>query len=381
MKTMNKFLAAAVVALMAGCGGGGGSDGGSVAPSNPTPTNPTPDAATVVNPVTGLNAPGTQTKVLNGIAPKGATVTAYTVKSDGSSGEVLGSTTANSIAGEFTINMATAPTGAVRLVATSSYKRAADDTNQQVDMQLISPYVTTALRDFKITPMSDVAARIMTAKAARGVPLGQAFTGGMLNLLGLDNAYAMMENDPTVHINVLRGSIKSDLYNYAGTSTTARQMLNAIEYFGVMYDLPSKDVWRVLGAAGESNFPVATVDGAGQPINAGAWVNGSFDPTAPQSLKALMNAKTPADQKVTDAATGTLVAPSITTIFRRNLTLDFDIEYACTFGFTGELTSRYAFYQLDSQGKVPKAECDAAIARLTDLRGRVATNNVSRTAP
>lgn len=379
MKVREILVAALVVTSVAACGGGS-NEGGSVAsitpiPSNPVPSNPTIDTAIVINPVTGLKAPGSQTKVLHGMAPPSATVTAYNVKSDGSSGEVLGSTTANSIAGEFTINMATAPLGMVRLIATNgTYTREADQTTQKVEMQLVAPYVTTVLRDFKITPMSDVAARIMAAKAARGTSLGEAFTGGMQNLLSLDNANFFMENDPTTHLNVLKGRIKSDVQRYTGESLTAREMLKALEYFGVMYDLPAKDVWRVLGSAGEMNFPLASTDGAGVPVNAGNWVNGAFDPNAAQSLKALMNIKTPAGQLVTDPVSGIKIAPSVTAIFRKNLTLDFLLEYTCNFGYTSELMARYPFYELDSQGKVPVAECNAVAARLTDLRGRVMTN-------
>jgi hypothetical protein len=244
-------------------------------------------------------------------------------------------------------------------------------------MELVTPYVTTAMRDFKISPITDVAARIMTAKAKAGATLADAFKAGMRNTLELDIANILMLNDTTVYLNALKGAIKSDNMYYGAQSLDSRELLTGLEYFGVMFDLPAQDVWRVVAAAGENSYPLATVDGAGNAINVGGWVGGSFDPTAPVTLKALMNAKTPAALKVNDPVSGTQVAPRVAGVVNKYLILDFFVDNACFSGNTGLLEMRYPYYALDINGQVPQAECDAASQRLTDLQARIATNNSS----
>ena len=87
MKTRNALLTVITMVTIGGCGGGGGSDGGTT--GNAPQTAPTPSVTaptTVTNPLTGTAAPGSPTKTLFAFAYAGASVTAYSVLPDGTSG-------------------------------------------------------------------------------------------------------------------------------------------------------------------------------------------------------------------------------------------------------------------------------------------------------
>lgn len=380
MKALYKILATALVAMVAGCGGGGGSDsnsGGSPVaqvPTNPTtPTTPTAPA-TVTNPLTGSAAPGTPTTTLYGSAYENASVTAYNVQPDGSQGAVIGGPVKASPTGVFTMTFATAPTSWVRLVATGGTKtREFDNTVQPGGtMQLVTPFITSSQNDLKITPVTDIAANVLTAKAKQGATLADAFTSGMRAVLGLDSANLVMLSDTTVYLNVLKGSVVSDKTYFPAQSTNSIELLYGLDLLGVALDMPTKDVMRVVGDAAQADYPASGVDGSNNVINAGAWANGTFDPAAAQPLKALMTAK------LADSVNGPAVVPRLNEYVNRYIIMDNLLYKACLSGSTQVFTTRYPFYALTPQGTIPTADCTAATARRDALQARVETNQSSK---
>lgn len=377
--------ACAVVTFLSIAGCGGGSPSGSsnplppvngTAPTQPTP-NPTP--TTVTNPLTGSAAPGSPTRIIYGIAAPGATITAYGVQANGSSGSALGASVTADNSGNFTVNTTEAPMGMVRLVATGgTLVRVLDNSTQPAGtQQLVTPFVTTSYNNFKISPLTDIAASIMTSRASKGESLANAFSAGARSVLDLDLANALMQQDSTVYLNLLKGSVKSDIRYYDAQSNEARELLMGLEALGVLLDLPAKDVARVVGAAAQSDYAATGMDGSGAAIVAGAWTNGTFDPAAPTTLKALMDAKIPEAQKVTHS-TGAKVVPRLNEYVRKYMVMDFMMDAACASDSSAFFSMRYPFYQLDSQGRMPAADCASAAQRVADLRARISTNNSSR---
>jgi hypothetical protein len=173
MKALHALLTVVTMAMLGGCGGGGGSDG-STTGNAPQPTPPPVVVApsTVMNPLTGTAAPGSPTKSLAGFAYVGASVTAYSVLADGTSGPAIAGPVVATQNG-FTLNFNDAPTSWVRLVATGGTKtRAADNTVQPGGtMQLVTPFVTTSQNNLKITPLTDIAAAVMAQQVKNGATL------------------------------------------------------------------------------------------------------------------------------------------------------------------------------------------------------------------
>jgi hypothetical protein len=376
MKALNALLTVVTMAMLGGCGGGGGSDVGTTG-NAPQPTPPVVAPTTVTNPLTGTAAPGSPTETLAGFAYVGASVTAYSVLADGTSGPAIAGPVVATING-FTLNFNDAPTSWVRLVATGGTKtRAADNTVQPGGtMQLVTPFVTTSQNNLKITPLTDIAAAVMATQVKNGATLADAFTTGMRSMLSLDVANVFMSTDSTVHLNVLQGDINSDTMHYSAASLGSAELLDGLDYLGVMLDMPTKDVVRVVSASAQGNYAQSGVDGAGAVINAGAWTGNTFDASASQSLKALLDVKLPVDQKVTDA-TGGKVAPRINDYVSKYMVMDFTLDAACRSGASAFLLSRYPFYALDSQNRIQAVDCNAAAQRIADLKVRIATNKSS----
>jgi hypothetical protein len=328
--------------------------------------------ATVTNPLTGTAAPGAATTTLYGYAYDGASVTAYNVQSDGSSGAAIAGPVKTS-SGVFTLTFATAPTGWVRLVATGGTKtRTFDNTIQPGGtMQLVTPFITTTQNNLRITPLTDIAANVMEANAKKGSALADAFTTGMRAVLELDSANLVMSSDTTVYLNVLKGAIQSDKAYYSAQSPESAELLNGLDALGVALDMPTKDVMRVVGASAQGAYQLSGVDGSNNVINAGAWVGGTFDPAAPQTLKALMTAK------LADSVNGPATVPRLNEYIDRYIIMDNKLNNACINGDTQAFATRYPFYVLTSQGTIPAADCAAAEARINALRARVATNQSS----
>lgn len=374
MKKSTYIFALLAAAILTACGGGGGGTGSSTPP--PVVVAPPPVAATVTNPLTGAAAPGNPTTSVLGTAVAGATVTAYSVNPDGSSGAALGAAVTANSGGDFTLPLAAAPTSWVRLVARGGkIQRETDNSFHPVEsMELVTPFITTSFNGLKISPVTDVTSRIMAYKAKTGSMLVDAFKFGMARTLQLDVANLTLQDDTSVYLNVLKGSIISDKGYTSFQSPTMFELLMGIERFGIMYDLPQNQVWRVIAAAGENSYPLATVDGTGAAINVGAWVNGSFDTTVSVSLKTLMNAKTLDEIKVTDNS-GARVAPKVSDMVSRYLIQDAMLDNACQFGVRSVFTDHYPFFPLDATGKIPAATCTEVARRMADFQARMAANN------
>lgn len=375
MKPVRQSLVLAIIALVAGCGGGSATSTGPVNTSPPVGTNPAP--TTVTNPLTGTAAPGSPTNIVRGTALAGSTITAYALQADGTSGAALGPAVVADVNGDFTLTLAQAPLGMVRLIALGgSTVRKADNTIQPFDkLELITPFVTTVENQFHITPLTDIAATAISALAKNGASLSDAFIGGMQNMLSLDDANLVFITDKSVYLNVLRGSIKSDSMYYGAQSESGQEILTGLEYLGVMFDLPAKDVVRIVGMSAQANYQASDVDGNGKAINAGAWVSGKFDSNAQVSLKSLRETKTPDVEKVSGTAGAAKAPPRLNTYISKYMVMDFIMDAACHGGGTSYLLSRYPFYQLNSQGAVNPADCSAAAARLADLMSRREANN------
>lgn len=378
MKTLQKISATAAMLIIGGCGGGGSnSNAGPSAP--PTTVTPPVTAAptTVTNILTGTAAPGVATQTIRGTAYVGASVTAYSVQADGSPGAALGAPATADVNGQFVITATTAPLGPVRLVAVGgTVARAADNTTQPGgSLELITPFVTTEYNNFKISPLTDIAANAMTSSARSGATLANAFIEGMQRLLELDVANVVFLQDKSVYLNVLKGAVKSDTTYYGAQSLQGQELLNGLEYLGVMLDLPAQAVVKAVGAAAQSSYALANVDGTGMPISVGTWANSTFNPGATATLKALRDTKTPDAQKVVGTVAGTKVAPSLNEYVSRYLVMDFVMDTACRSNASLYFTSRYPYYQVDAQGKMFAADCSAAAQRIAELKARVATNN------
>ena len=379
MKPVRQSLVFALAAFVAGCGGGGSST--NTAPVNtPAPVGSSPIPTTVTNPLTGTAALGSPTNIVRGTALAGSTVTAYSMQTDGTSGAALGPAALADVNGYFTLTLNQAPLGMVRLVALGgSTVRKADNTTQPFDkLELITPFVTTVENQFRITPLTDIAATAMSSLAKNGATLSDAFVGGMQNMLSLDDANLVFINDKSVYLNVLRGSIKSDTMYYGAQSEDGQEILTGLEYLGIMFDLPAKEVVRVVGISAQANYPASDVDGSGKAINAGTWVSGKFDSSAPVLLKALRESKTPDIEKISGIAGSPKVVPRLNTYISKYMVMDFILDAACHGGGTSNVLSRYPFYQLNSQGAVSPAECSAAAIRLAELTSRTATNISTR---
>ena len=381
MKTLQKISATAAMLIIGGCGGG--SSNSNAGPSTPPATVTPPVTAaptTIINILTGTAAPGVATSTIRGTAYVGASVTAYSVQADGSSGAALGAPANADVNGQFAITATAAPLGPVRLVAVGgTVARAADNTIQPGgSLELITPFVTTEYNNFKISPLSDIAANAMTASARKGGTLANAFVEGMQRLLELDVANAVFLQDKTVYLNVLKGAVKSDTTYYGAQSLQGQELLNGLEYLGVLLDLPAQAVVKAVGAAAQRSYALANVDGSGMPISVGTWANGTFNPGATMTLQALRDTKTPDAQKVSGTVAGTKVAPRLNEYVSRYLVMDLVMDTACRSNASLYFTGRYPYYQVDAQGKMPAADCSAAAQRIADIKARIATNNSTR---
>lgn len=402
--SMNKNLIAILVAVaLTGCGGGGG--GGSttpapvgvnpppVAPVTPTaPTSPTtpttpapgpttPVATNATDPYTGQPASGTSTTMVSGVVVSdvtvGATVTAYDVKADGSNGALLGTSSATGADGKFVMQFANAPAGMVRFVATGgSFKSEADATTQaNTTTELVAPFVTSDLNSFVITPATHIASRVLSYKAKAGSPLTSAYTSSISTVLSLTGQNVLLSGDTRVGVNLLKtvpGSAGDTLGTY-------KDLLTAIEWFGVRYDLPSATVVRVFAAYAENSFPIAGVDGKGTAINVGKWVNGKFDETVQftfDEVTALRNN----DGTLAYAPNGLILHEDAKGYVSTSLIQYFYRAAACTNDSAKPaLLQRYpGDAGLFADASLKASVCDNNIKFLADLKARIATNQRSK---
>ncbi|WP_233810310.1 hypothetical protein [Paraburkholderia sp. HP33-1] len=221
-------------------------------------------------------------------ATAGSTVTAYMLGADGSNGTVIGTaTTAADGTFSMTLNHTPYATASfVRFVATGgTYVSTSDGTTQaNGSLELVTPFITTAFSHFVITPLTLVASQRMAQVTSTGGSVVNGYTGGasmVLSLIGMTDPILPQDTGtPGVdYLALVPGSAADTLNAYADA-------LNAIEAYGVEYDLPSSVVGHVLSQSQLSGQASATLpDGAA--INIGEWQGGTFDTTALYTLAML----------------------------------------------------------------------------------------------
>lgn len=285
------LLAVSVSVLLAACGGGGSTSAPATSALPATPS----EVQKPIDPYTNQPATGTTTSGISGVvfnAPTtGATVTAYAVLPDGSNGASLGISAATGTDGTFSIQLTGIPAGMVRLVATSgTYTSEADNTTQaNTSLELVTPYVTSDLNYFVITPITHIVSHLVSTKARYGATLTSAYKASVGTALSLSVPNVILKDDVNGGIDLLRtlpGSGNDTLNTY-------QDVLTAFEWYGVRYDLPSSVVTRILAANAENDFPIAGVDGANTPINVGKWSGSAFDQTIPFTFDELTAQKNP----------------------------------------------------------------------------------------
>ncbi|MEY8175089.1 hypothetical protein [Burkholderia multivorans] len=182
MKKAAMFVVAtSMAAFLAACGGGGG-DGGSASggSSGGGGSTPTPVQQNATDPYTGQPAAGTATNQISGAvmngATSGATVTVYNLNEDGTNGDAIGSAITDT-SGAFTISLRQAPTGMIRIIATGgTFTSEADaSTQNNATLELVAPYVTTALNTFVVTPVTHYASQRISYLAKHGQSLLSAY--------------------------------------------------------------------------------------------------------------------------------------------------------------------------------------------------------------
>lgn len=395
---LNKTLLAALVSItLAGCGGGGGgSSAGTPVAANPAPviptsptnpttsTNPAPTAAAPTNaadPYTGQPASGSATTMVSGVVVSnvtvGSVVSAYDVKADGSNGALLGTSSATGADGKFVMQFATAPTGMVRFVANGgSFKSEADASTQtNTSTELVAPYVTSDLNFFVITPVTHIVSHLVAYRASSGAALTSAYTAGVNTVLSMTGSNVILKDDSRAGINMLKtvpGSASDSLNTY-------QDLLTAIEWYGVRYDLPSSVVVKALSANAEKDFPLNGVNGKDVPINVGKWVNGKFDETVAFTFDEV-TAQRGADGNVVYAPNGSIIHDYAKSYISTDLIQYFYRAAACNDeAAKPALLVRYpGDAGLFADATLKAGVCNANIKALADLRARIATNQRSK---
>ncbi|MFI4939320.1 MAG: hypothetical protein ACHP7O_03070 [Burkholderiales bacterium] len=275
MKISHSIMSVCISLTLAACGGGG-SSGTTTSSTSGTPTT----AVTALNPYTNQVAPGALTNTIAGIVwnsrTVGAIVSAYQVMPNGTNGALIGTSGATGADGSFTMTISTQSTGYVRLVSTGgTYTSEADGTTQAGgSLELVTPYVTTAFNSFVITPVTHIASHVFTFKAGQGATLATSYTTGISTALQLAGEDTPLRGTTDLGVNILKTMPASsdDLLN------AYQDLLTAIEWFGVQYDLPSTTSVRVISSNAEVDYPIPSlVDGSNNQINVGTWVNGTFN--------------------------------------------------------------------------------------------------------
>ena len=278
LNTAKLVLAASLAALLAACGGGGG-DSTSVQAAAPV----VPQVKLPTDPYTGKDAAGTPTAGITGsvinAATAGATVTAYLLNPDGSNGASLGTATTDAN-GAFSLTLSQMPTAMIRLVATGGTFTSEGDASVQKNdsLELVAPYVTTALSNFVLTPLTNAASQNLKYLAGtQGKALTEAYTTASSAVLQLVTGNNVIAGNNRAHggvdyLAIVPGSAQDSLNAYGDAVT-------AIEYYGVDHDLPSRVVVRALAQSNAAG-KLSTTTPDGQAINVGKWVGTAFDETA-----------------------------------------------------------------------------------------------------
>ena len=274
LKISHSIMSVCMSLALVACGGGG-SSGTTTTSTSVMPTT----AVTALDPYTNQVAPGALTNTITGTVwnsrTVGATVSAYQVMPNGTNGALIGTSGTTGADGSFTITLSTQPTGYVRLVSTGgTYTSEADGTTQAGgSLELVTPYVTTAFNTFVITPVTHIASHVFTFKAGQGATLATSYTTGISTALQLAGEDTPLRGTTDLGVNILKTvpASSNDLLN------AYQDLLTAIEWFGVAYDLPSTTSVRVISSNAEADYPIPSlVDGSSNQINVGTWINGTF---------------------------------------------------------------------------------------------------------
>lgn len=351
------IVSAAALLTLAACGGGG--DGSSGATGGGVITPPT-TAPTANDPYTGKPASGAMTNQITGSVVKGptngATVTAYVLNADGSNGNAIGSAITDA-SGAFSMGLTQAPAGMIRLVATGgTFTSEGDSSTQKLDtLELVSPYVTTTLTNFVITPVSDTASKRITYLVSKeGKSLADAYTTASSAVLQLFSGNNVIASDDRTrggisYLSIVPGSAQDTLHTY-------QDVLTAIEYYGLRHDLPSRVTVRLLSTSSITGIP-SQLDANGQPITVGGWVGSTFNETQPVTL---------ADISLAQPANDVL-----------SLVMAMNAVTACDSGDHAPFYKRYPLAQGQAD-YLDAAACNGYKNIVDAVKAKIATNNRSK---
>lgn len=268
------FLAVAISYALSACsGGGGGSSTTSTESTGGTITYTPPSGETTAQ-VTGM--------VVNDIT-QGATITAYEVNADGTNGAVIGVSAPTGVDGKFAFNFSKTPTGPVRLIARGGtfISEASGKPQANGELELLTPYVSTTLNTFVITPVTHIASHVYSFELTKGSNQTDAYNIGIAMARQLAGSLqSILKSDKDAGINILKtvpGSAEDELTGY-------RDVLTGIERFGVRYDLPSSVVAKALARHAEGDYRIDGKDGLGKVINVGNFAGSTYDFDAVRSL-------------------------------------------------------------------------------------------------
>lgn len=343
-----------------------------VTSTSPISTNP-------VDPYTGMPASGTATTMLSGAVVSnvtvGAIVTAYAVQADGSNGAVLGVSTATGADGKYTMQLTATPTGPVRLVAVNgSFVSEADGSKQaNTALELVTPYITSDLNYFVITPATHLVSHVIAYQAKSGTDLTKAYLNGVESLLQITSPNSVLKGNVRVGVDILKtlpGSADDKLNTY-------QDLLTAIEWFGVRYDLPSNVVVRILASHAE-NRTLAGTDGTGAAINVGKWVNGVFDEKQVMSLAQLL--ATRIDGTVAQTLDGTFLAGQLESVISNEYIQNmYRVKVCADISTLPDLLQRYpSDAGIFANASLSAAVCASDNKALADLKALMLTNNRSK---
>jgi hypothetical protein len=303
----------------------------------------------------------------------GATVMAYAVQPDGSNGADLGVASVTGADGKFSMELTSVPTGMVRFVATGGTFTSEADGSRQVNTatELVTPYVTSDLNFFVITPATQLMSHLITYSAKAGTDLASAYLNNLGVVRNLFGANLFLKGDWSYGINFL----KTVPGSAADMNNTYQDMLTGIEQLGVRYDLPSHVAVRILAAEMENQAARTGVDGSGAPINVGKWVNGSFDERQSLTLDDLAAVRN-ADGTV-KVEFGEVVREYPATLLVTLVSAPYYVAACTDSSALAALIARYGdsvrFTFSDPNTKA--GTCDYNIRYVGDLKARMVTNN------
>ncbi|VWC39845.1 hypothetical protein BLA23254_06881 [Burkholderia lata] len=358
-KAAKLIIATSMAAFVAACGGGG--DGGSSNTGGSSGgSNPTPVQQNATDPYTGQPAAGSATNQISGSvvsgATAGATVTVYTLNNDGTNGDAIG-TAITDASGAFSIALRQAPTGMIRIVATGgTFSSEADaSTQSNATLELVAPYVTSALNTFVVTPVTHYASQRVSYLTKQGQSLIAAYrtaSSAAVSVLSGLNAIATANraHSGVDYLAITPGSSQDTLNAYADA-------LKALEYYGVKYDLPSHTTVRIFIATSIAGSNGVT-DQNGQAVNVGAWSGQVFNESTPLTVASM--------------AGGISVQDGVASIVQQ-----MNATQACA---SGDHTAFYARYPLAAgqSDYLDSTTCATYTSNMNAISAKIPTNNRSK---